>query len=189
MVFEKCPGGPLKLACWNKIYCTLFSKRNASLICPLSLVLLGHWPWYRVLYDPRSSGIQSSPKEMQLPKFISVVEVIDFIDPIICSYACPYKKAVCVSLATCIAVSCKWDVGGGVHECSGAFIRLCNWRSWQIEIMVKDSTFSTETCHNVWLTDSKLSGTTWERTLWPCLYYIVCLCTPVYSHVHKVRNG
>ncbi len=28
---------------------TLSSKRNLSLICPFSLVPLGHWPWHKVL--------------------------------------------------------------------------------------------------------------------------------------------
>ncbi len=30
---------------------TLFSKRNATLICPFPLVPPGHWPWHRVLLN------------------------------------------------------------------------------------------------------------------------------------------
>ena len=34
---------------WKDPQCTLFSKRNATVICPFSLVPLGHLPWPRVL--------------------------------------------------------------------------------------------------------------------------------------------
>ncbi len=82
-------GTYIRLHCLEKPFLllrqrTLFSKRNATLICPFSLVALGHWPQHRVLvillnglgsdlkktafYNPRFTDIQSSPKETQLQK-------------------------------------------------------------------------------------------------------------------------
>ncbi len=43
--------------------CTLFSKRNASLICPFFLVPLGHWPWHRVSKN-LSNGLGMIPGPM-----------------------------------------------------------------------------------------------------------------------------
>ena len=63
---------------------TLFSKRNTSLICSFFLVPLG-----QMMYALRSSGIQSSPKEMQLSK-----ACISFGEECISKYiqCCPYEK-------------------------------------------------------------------------------------------------
>ncbi len=43
---------------------TLFPKRNAGLIQPFFLLILGHWPWPRCMIQ--FTDIHSSPKEMQL---------------------------------------------------------------------------------------------------------------------------
>ncbi len=39
---------PHSLPGYSNILPTLFSKWNASLICPIFLMPLGHWPWHRV---------------------------------------------------------------------------------------------------------------------------------------------
>ena len=103
---------PFKLVIVHSGVCsTPFSKRNESLICPFSLVPLGHWPWHRVLKilaNCPESNLQKAPFQNSWPSSLNLKKQDFMVDRTTNSFGMGF-------LAICRQEHCRNDVWPTVH--------------------------------------------------------------------------